>query len=88
MLATTCPEEKREAILRYLRSNLATGKQYYKAKEIAGELNLSSREVGANLRKLSDQSVTGLIIEPFAVTRATTWRVAPPDSDGMAVSDD
>lgn len=87
MLACTCPEEKREAILRYLRSNLDAGKQYYKAKTIAGDLDLSSREVGANLRLLSEEGVNGLVIEPFAVTRATTWRVDRTESDAMTADD-
>jgi hypothetical protein len=80
MLACTCPEEKRQAILSYLRSNLASGNQYHKAKCIADALGLSSREVGANLRKLSEEGVPDLHIEPWSVTRATTWRVARSDS--------
>lgn len=79
MLSCTCPEEKREAIIEYLHSNVDAGQHYYKAKAIADALDLSSREVGANLRKLAEDGAPGIDIEPWSVTRATTWRVASED---------
>ena len=55
---TTAPNlsEKQRRILRYLRAN-ADERTYFKSRLIAEELDLSAKEVGANMRALLDGDV-------------------------------
>jgi hypothetical protein len=66
------PKEKIVAI--YLREQVQTGKCYFKSRFIADDLELSSNEIGAVMRKLKQQS-DRLEIEKWSYTNGTTWRV-------------
>jgi len=63
-------------IVHYLTNGIQRGKHYFKAKYIASDLGLSSKEVGTNLAILAE------ICEELEITRwsysnSTTWLVSP-----------
>jgi hypothetical protein len=72
---TTAPNlsEKQRRILRYLRAN-AGERTYFKSRLIAEELDLSAKEVGANMRALLDGDVD-LTVEKWGYSSGTTWKV-------------
>lgn len=61
-------------ILDYLRESVARGEQYVRSKTIAEQLGLSSKQVGARLPKLDEES-EDVEIEKWGRARSTTWRV-------------
>jgi len=61
-------------ILDYLRESVSRGEQYIRSKTIAKQLGLSSKQVGARLPKLDEQS-DDVEIEKWGRARSTTWRV-------------
>ncbi|MDD1672221.1 MAG: hypothetical protein LUO82_04405 [Methanomicrobiales archaeon] len=66
--------DSQRKILFYLISGLDRGKHYFKAKYIAKDLGLSSKEVGTNLRILVD-ICDELKIVPWSYSNSTTWMV-------------
>jgi hypothetical protein len=72
----TEPDDKERRLAEYLRQRAADGESYFKSKFIADEVGLSPKEIGALMVKLQD-SVSGVEIEKWSYTGATTWRVAP-----------
>ncbi|ELZ24320.1 hypothetical protein C475_13762 [Halosimplex carlsbadense 2-9-1] len=66
-------EEDRE-ILDYLRDSVSRGQSYFRAKNIAEQIGLSSKQVGARLPKL-DEETDDVDIEKWGRARSTTWRV-------------
>jgi CRISPR/Cas system-associated endonuclease Cas3-HD len=74
---TTNPDDdlsKEERLTRYLRAKIDEGEMYFKSKFIADEVELSPKEIGALMVKLSD-SASDLSVEKWSYTSATTWRV-------------
>ena len=67
-------ETKAQKLERYLSEKAANGELYFKSKFIADEVDLSPKEIGALMVKLSE-SATDLEIEKWSYTSATTWRV-------------
>jgi hypothetical protein len=65
---------KEERLTRYLADRAQDGEMYFKSKFIADDVDLSPKEIGALMVKLSD-SATNLVIEKWSYTSATTWRV-------------
>ncbi|MFT4946791.1 MAG: DNA-binding Lrp family transcriptional regulator [Natronomonas sp.] len=61
-------------ILDYLRESVSRGEQYIRSKTIAKQLGLSSKQVGARLPKLDEQS-DDVEIEKWGRARSTTWRI-------------
>lgn len=61
-------------ILDYLRDSVARGESYFRSKNIAENLGLSSKQVGARLPKLDEES-DEVEIEKWGRARSTTWRV-------------
>jgi len=72
--AQTDANEKETRLLSYLRERAADGELYFKSKFIAEDVDLSSKEIGALMVKLSKR-VEDLEIEKWSYTSATTWRV-------------
>ncbi|MFB6297823.1 MAG: hypothetical protein ABEH56_04820 [Salinirussus sp.] len=70
---TDLSEEDRR-ILEYLREKVSGGESYFRAKNIATQIGLSSKQVGARLPKLAEQSEE-VDIEKWGRARSTTWRV-------------
>lgn len=68
--------EEDERILDYLHDSVKSGKRYFRAKRIADQLGLSSKQVGARLPRLAD-TAEDVEIEKWGRARSTTWRVTP-----------
>jgi Mn-dependent DtxR family transcriptional regulator len=66
-------EEDRQ-ILDHLRESVARGESYFRSKNIAEQLGLSAKQVGARLPKLDEES-EDVEIEKWGRARSTTWRV-------------
>ncbi len=63
--------EEDQRILEYLRESSS---RYYRAKNIAEQIGLSSKQVGARLSKLAEKA-EDVDIEKWGRARSTTWRV-------------
>jgi len=61
-------------ILEYLRESVSRGEAYFRAKNIADQIGLSAKQVGARLPKLAEES-DEVEIEKWGRARSTTWRV-------------
>jgi DNA-binding Lrp family transcriptional regulator len=61
-------------ILDHLRESVSRGESYFRSKNIAQQLGLSSKQVGARLPKLDEES-DEVEIEKWGRARSTTWRV-------------
>jgi DNA-binding Lrp family transcriptional regulator len=70
---TDLSEEDRR-ILEYLRKSVSRGESYFRSKNIAQQLGLSSKQVGARLPKLAEETEE-VEIEKWGRARSTTWRV-------------
>jgi hypothetical protein len=69
--------EKQQRILRYLREHAQT-RSYFKSRQIGEALDLSPKEVGANITALLDRAGEGeldLDIEKWGYSSSTTWKV-------------
>ena len=64
---------KQARILRYLREN-AADQTYFKSRLIADELDLSAKEVGANMSAVVD-AATEIDVEKWGYSSGTTWMV-------------
>lgn len=70
--------EKQTRILNHLRE--AAGEQtYFKSRLVAEELDMTAKEVGANMRALLSTD-HGLDIEKWGYSSGTTWKVTPADA--------
>ncbi|PSP54596.1 hypothetical protein BRC82_10300 [Halobacteriales archaeon QS_1_67_19] len=67
-------EERR--ILAYLRESVSRGERYFRAKNIAEQLGLSSKQVGVRLPELAEKTEE-VDIEKWGRARSTTWKVTP-----------
>ena len=66
-------EEDRQ-ILEYLRESVSRGESYFRSKNIADQIDLSAKQVGARLPKLDEES-DDVEIEKWGRAKSTTWRV-------------
>jgi hypothetical protein len=69
---------KRDRLEAYLRRRAEDGEFYFKSKFIAGEVGLSTKEIGALLPEVRE-SATAIDIDEWAYANATTWRVSPSE---------
>ena len=80
MSATAQPsaetEHKAVRLEQYLKDKAADGELYFKSKFIADDVDLSPKEIGALMVKLTE-TATDIEIEKWSYTSATTWRVSP-----------
>jgi predicted ArsR family transcriptional regulator len=67
-------EERR--ILAYLRESVSRGERYFRSKNIAEQLGLSSKQVGVRLPELAEKSEE-VDIEKWGRSKSTTWKVTP-----------
>jgi Mn-dependent DtxR family transcriptional regulator len=67
-------EERR--ILAYLRESVSRGERYFRSKNIAEQLGLSSKQVGVRLPELAEKSEE-VDIEKWGRAKSTTWKVTP-----------
>ncbi|MFB6266898.1 MAG: hypothetical protein ABEI31_04495 [Halodesulfurarchaeum sp.] len=68
--------EEERRILEYLRESARRGQRYFRAKNIAESLGLSSKQVGVRLPQLAEKS-EDVDIEKWGRSRSTTWKVEP-----------
>lgn len=69
--------EKQHRILTYLHE--ASGaKTYFKSRLVAEELDMTAKEVGANMRTLLSAD-HGLDIEKWGYSSGTTWKITPAE---------
>ncbi|MDO5845315.1 MAG: hypothetical protein Q4Q04_00160 [Methanocorpusculum sp.] len=71
-------------ILGYLKAGVSKGGKFFKAKYIAQDLGLSSKEVGTNLAILS-QICEDLEISRWSYSNSTTWMVTSKETAEPAV---
>ena len=64
---------KQARILGYLREN-AADRTYFKSRLIADDLDLSAKEVGANMGAVAD-AATDVDVEKWGYSSGTTWMV-------------
>jgi hypothetical protein len=81
-VATTTPapadlSEKQHRILTHLRE-AAPAQTYFKSRLVAEELDMTAKEVGANMRALLSTD-HGLDIEKWGYSSGTTWKVTPTE---------
>lgn len=63
--------EKQRRILQYLQSN--EDQTYFKSRLIGSELDLSAKEVGANMPAIDD--CADIDVEKWGYSSSTTWKV-------------
>ena len=68
--------EEEQRIVEFLRESVAAGERYFRAKNIAEHLGLSSKQVGVRLPNLAEKSEE-MDIEKWGRARSTTWKVEP-----------
>lgn len=73
-------DEGERRLGRYLHERTEDGEFYFKSKFIADDLDMTPSQVGTLVDRLRE-SATGLEIERWAYTNATTWRVTRADGD-------
>ena len=71
--ATTSLTPKQHRILDYLR-NHADERTYFKSRLIGDELDLSAKEVGANMPAIEDGEFE-VDVERWGYSSSTTWKV-------------
>lgn len=64
---------KQAQILQYLRENAAE-RTYFKSRLIADDLDLSAKEVGANMTAVTE-AATDIDVEKWGYSSGTTWMV-------------
>jgi DNA-binding MarR family transcriptional regulator len=65
---------KQHRILEYLRDH-ADDRTYFKSRLIGDELELSAKEVGANMPAIEDADDHDLEVERWGYSSSTTWKV-------------
>ncbi len=65
--------QKQRRILEYLRSH-AEERTYFKSRLIAEDLDMTAKEVGANMTGVR-QADTAVQVEKWGYSSGTTWRV-------------
>lgn len=66
--------EEERRILSYLSEKATRGQEYFRARNIAESLELSSKQVGVRLAELAEKA-EDVSIEKWSRSRSTTWRV-------------
>lgn len=71
-------QNKQEKIVSFIQDKIENkNKIYFKSKEIAQEVQLTSHEVGSNLRQIKNQQKYSLDITKFSKNTPTTWKITP-----------
>ena len=72
--------ETQSKILRYLKAYIAKGGRFIKAKYVAKDLGLTSKEVGTNLVILSEIN-DEINITKWSYSNSTTWHVTQKNKE-------
>ncbi len=73
-MADFTDEDRR--ILAYLHDSVSRGERYFRSKNIADQLGLTSKQVGVRLPRLAEET-EDIEIEKWSRSKSTTWRVTP-----------
>jgi hypothetical protein len=66
---------KAKTVIEYLKARVEKeGVCYLKSRDIASDIELSPKEIGAYMERIGKQ--TTLSVEPWAYTKGTTWRIS------------
>jgi hypothetical protein len=76
--AESATANKRDRLESYLCRRAEAGEFYFKSKFIAGEVGLSTKEIGALMPEVR-RSTTAVDIDEWGYANATTWRVVPAE---------
>lgn len=71
--------EEDHRILSHLREQVKRGEAYVRSRQIAEAVDLTAKQVGARLARLSDEveeEDEDLEIEQWSRSRSTTWRIS------------
>ena len=68
--------DEEQRIVAYLRESVSKGERYFRSKNIAEQLGLSSKQVGVRLPELAEKTEE-VEIEKWGRARSTTWKVTP-----------
>ncbi|MGM0591022.1 MAG: DUF7123 family protein [Halobacteriota archaeon] len=71
---TTTLTDKQQRILAYLKERAST-QTYFKSRLIADDLDLTAKEVGANMRAIRNGDCD-LTVEKWGYSSGTTWMVS------------
>lgn len=74
--------ETQSKILGYLKAGIAKGGRFFKAKYVAKDLGLTSKEVGTNLAILSE-ICDELEISRWSYSNSTTWSVTQKNKEAV-----
>lgn len=66
--------EEEARIVAYLRDSVSSGERYFRAKNIAEAIGLTTKQVGSRLPTLAEKS-DDVDIEKWGRSKSTTWRV-------------
>ena len=68
--------DEEQRIVAYLRESVSKGERYFRSKNIAEQLGLSSKQVGVRLPELAEKTEE-VDIEKWGRAKSTTWKVTP-----------
>ena len=82
MVDMAVENEDRQKLLDHLSERLESGEEaYMRAKDIAGNVELSSKQVGKFLGEHEDGE-GGINVEKWSRSRSTTWRILKQHTGG------
>ncbi|MDY6765612.1 MAG: hypothetical protein SV377_08050 [Halobacteria archaeon] len=73
--------QKQRELIEYLEEEIKSGKVFFKSKFISQDLDMTAKEVGANMLDIAER-YNGLSIEKWTNNSPTTWKVEPPVRNG------
>jgi hypothetical protein len=73
-MSSPSTRQKRRRVEQHLLDRIEDGPLFVKSKFLAEDLALSTREIGAALGRLGEESAR-LDVQQWAYTSATTWRI-------------
>jgi len=73
-MAALSTAEKQRRVEQHLLDQLEEGPLFVKSKFVASDVSLSTREVGAALSRLAEESEE-LSVSKWAYTGSTTWQI-------------
>jgi len=76
--STRSTEQKERILRRYLHERGRDGDFYCKSKFITDDIDLSTKEIGAMMSRLREES-DEFDIEKWGYTGGTTWHIIPND---------
>ena len=73
-MSESAMNEDRRKLISYLKQKVDEGEQIFRSKHIAEDLDLSPKQIGVYLGGHNGEG--GLVVEKWARSRSTTWKVS------------